>query len=232
MDSPNSKRSFSIASLPKGWVDPTILTQAVTRYRDLRLQSLQISPEAYGSTYACEVQFPQELWEQRLRDKNVTQFIATTLREHSEAEATLAQEDDWIGMIVVHEKHTEEYASASKDPWSYNQSRLSGEEVTGDTTHSVAWYQLNGLFVHPSSRRSGLGRELIRAALAHVKEKTEVAGLASTSATVVVIVDTWNKGAIALYSNCGFGITREDEHDVNGSKRRAFSMSSVVNNHP
>ncbi|KAL9118405.1 MAG: hypothetical protein Q9187_005052 [Circinaria calcarea] len=165
----------------------------------------------------------------------VTQDVArpaTALREHPEAEATLAQEESWIGMIVVHEKHTDEHASASKAPWSYNQSGLSGEEATRHTTHSAAWYQLNGLFVHPSSRRSGLGKELIRAALTHVKEKTEADGLGSASATVMVIVDTWKKGAIALYSNCGFGITQEDEYDVKGSKRGALLMSLVLNNHP
>jgi GNAT superfamily N-acetyltransferase len=35
-------------------------------YRELRLRSLQESPDAYGSTYAYEADFSPEVWQQRL----------------------------------------------------------------------------------------------------------------------------------------------------------------------
>ena len=231
MDGLDSTSSFSIVPLPNEWRDRSLLGQTLKRYRDFRLQSLHSCPEAYASTYAWEVQFPEEVWEHRLQNKSVTHFIAAASRGRSEAETTKVQEEDWTGMIVLHEKGTDEAASASISPWNYDQSKRSVEEPTCGSPHPAIWYQLNGLFVHPSSRRTGVGRELIRTALAHVKEKTAVSGSASASAEVAIIVDTWNKGAIALYSSCGFGITREDEYDVKGSKRRAFLMSLMLYAH-
>lgn len=192
------------------------------------MQSLHLCPEAYASTYEWEVKFPEDVWEHRLQNKNVTHFIATTLPGRPEAESTQVQEGDWIGMIALHEKGTEEDASASKAPWNYDQSKPSVEEPTCESPHPVTWYQLNGLFVCPSSRCTGVGRGLIRAALARVKEKTEACGSASAPAKVVIMVDAWNKSAMALYSSCGFAIAREDDYDVKGSKRRAFLMCLML----
>jgi GNAT superfamily N-acetyltransferase len=43
-------------------------------YREIRLRSLRESPDAYGSTYAHELDFSAELWQQRLA--GATTFLA------------------------------------------------------------------------------------------------------------------------------------------------------------
>ncbi|MBQ0958584.1 GNAT family N-acetyltransferase [Ideonella sp. 4Y11] len=42
--------------------------QEWSKYRELRLRSLQDSPNAFGSTYSLEVARPDEVWTTRVRD--------------------------------------------------------------------------------------------------------------------------------------------------------------------
>lgn len=48
----------------------------VDRYKAFRLLSLQTSPEAFGSTYAREVAFTDDVWYSRLADPIATTFFA------------------------------------------------------------------------------------------------------------------------------------------------------------
>ena len=225
-DSISSSPAFDIEVLPQEWQDHSTLLETSTRYRDFRLQALRLAPGAYASTYEQEVEFPPDVWKHRLQNTDAKHIMATAKTSTVGQGATTVDKGDWIGMIVVIKKQAVEEPSASRPPWSYNQSTPTNTDTkkSQEIAHA-SWYLFNGLFVHPSWRRTGLGKELVQAALSYVKD-TERHG--ASSVKVNILVDTWNKGAVGLYSRCGFVTIREDEYQVGNSERKALLMSQTL----
>jgi hypothetical protein len=65
--------AFEIIQLPK---DPDGIRDWVEKYKAFRLYSLQTAPEAFGSTYAREIAFGDEVWNQRLTNPEAATFVA------------------------------------------------------------------------------------------------------------------------------------------------------------
>ncbi|MCJ1317126.1 hypothetical protein MMC15_002448 [Xylographa vitiligo] len=220
--------------LPVDWDDKGQLEEMANALRSLRLDALQVAPDAYASTYEQEVQFPKVLWLQRLQNPQARHVVAT-LKQKGEGKkdnrvSGVEQFGKWIGLIVVMEKHNSERASAFASPWTYNASQKITTKATEETevtgSPSSGFYQLHGLFVHPSVRRCGLGRTLIQESYKYVRTRIIEQGL--LSARVDVLVDSWNSSAKNLYLSCGFEFVSQDSYNVGGSPRLALSLSIVV----
>ena len=218
---------FAFEYLPSSWTDQKRLLDIASKYRQFRLQSLQLAPEAFASTYEQEILFGQEVWLQRLENGNAKHIMAVQQNGDNIHAPRVEAENEWVGMIVIIEKEDSETVSASTSPWSYNLSQKKDDRSDGEdgSCHNYH-YLVNGLFVHPSSRRTGLGTKLIQEALAYVKILAVQRGL--QSGLVSILVDTWNKAAIALYSSCGFQVIEESEYTVGDSARKALTMSRMV----
>ncbi|MCJ1291491.1 hypothetical protein MMC34_003035 [Xylographa carneopallida] len=225
---------FCLQILPVYWEDKNQLEATANALRSLRLEALQLAPDAYASTYEKEVKFPKDLWLQRLQNPQARHVVATLKQRGDGKEVSrvsgLEQSGKWIGLMVVMEKHDTERVSATASPWIYNTSQKTttrATEYTGAMDISTGiYYQLNGLFVHPSLRRGGLGRALVQEAYNYMKTRTIEQGL--PSARVDIFVDSWNVSARNLYLSCGFEIVSEDSYIVGGSPRTALSLSVVV----
>ena len=65
-------------------------------YKELRLRSLQESPEAFGATYSAESKLPDEIWKLRCEGNGSSQLFYPVIAEHEGTPCGLA----WS---VVHE---------------------------------------------------------------------------------------------------------------------------------
>ena len=220
---------FDVIALPNEWTDTHELQETARKYRQIRLLALQASPNAYASTYEKELEFPPDMWLQRLRNRSARHIIATADSREPVSDALVRGNGNWVGLIVVLEKSTPENPSVTTSPWSSAIPQERGFSTSSRPTDMVldrVWYQLNGLFVHPSARRQGLGKALIYAALEHIK--TSMANHGTRATKVVILVDLWNETARALYSSCGFKVEDEDDYRVGDEVRTAFTMSLVL----
>lgn len=232
-----AKRNFVVGFLPKQWNDQDSLNHTASLLRHFRLHSLQAAPDAFASTYEIEIEFTPEIWLQRVQNPDALHLVATIPQDR---ENTILYKDEtlnmaaWLGMIVLMTKHGVKKQPASASPWTYNQSQTSNTsgplEDGVNHVEADAYYQLNGMFVHPVVRRCGLGKLLIQRALGWVTAATRERKIPSCK--VDVLVDTWNTAAVGLYQSCGFEPVGEDTYNVGGSKRTALSMSVTVNADP
>ena len=226
--------AFDLRILPVEWSDKDQLKDMANALRRLRLDALQLAPDAYASTYEKEVLFSEDLWLQRLQNSQARHVVASEKREGGGKEvdqaSRLEQFGQWIGLVVVMEKHGSERSSAAVSLWTYNASQkittMATERLGTTETPTSVFYQLHGLFVHPSMRRCGLGKALIQESYNYVRTRIIEQGL--LSARVDVLVDSWNVSARNLYLSCGFAFVSQDSYDVGGSPRIALSLSVVV----
>ena len=221
--------------LPVHWNNKESLRETATALRCLRLEALQLAPDAYASTYEKEVEFSDDVWLQRLQNLQARHLVATLKDNAGATEVNqvtgLEHTAKWIGLIVVMEKHGSERASASIPPWTYNASQktTNSSEMTKEPETAedpTRFYQLHGLFVHPSVRRRGLGRALIKESYKYIKTRMIEQGL--PFARVDVLVDSWNSSAKKLYLSCGFEFVSQDSYNVGESARTALSLSVVL----
>ncbi|MCJ1281646.1 hypothetical protein MMC26_000967 [Xylographa opegraphella] len=227
-------QDFSLRILPVHWDDKDQLGKTANALRSVRLDALQLALDAYASTYEKEVEFPKDLWLQRLQNPQARHLVAV-LKQKDDGKAgnqVYGTEPlgKWIGLIVVMEKPSPVRANASTSPWTYNASQKTTtkamEEMESTQVPTDVVYQLNGLFVHPSVRGGGLGRALIQESYTYVRTSIIRQGL--LSARVDVLVDSWNTSARNLYLSCGFEFVSQDSYDVGGSPRIALSLSVTI----
>jgi hypothetical protein len=65
--------SFDLVQVPR---DPESALAYVERYKSFRLLALKTSPEAFGSTYAREAAFTDDVWHNRLMNPAAATFFA------------------------------------------------------------------------------------------------------------------------------------------------------------
>ena len=223
----SQRADVNIRFLPNTWPDADDLAKIWPKYRNLRLQALQLSPKSYASTYEQEIEFAPEVWMQRLQNPAVQHIIATRNGARKIEDSALGEEE-WVGLIVVHRKKAEEDATASKSPWTDPSDHADVNTFTSlpGIDPGSRWYQLNAMFVHPSARRQGLGKMLIEAGLAWIRNRLVQSNQSGSS--VVVLVDSWNEAAIALYKSTSFSSVEEYGFVVAGEHRKALKMSQVI----
>lgn len=197
------------------------------KFREFRLFALKTAPGAYASTYDVEVQRGIDQTFERLRNAKAAQFVAlasekpTTSTAHvCEGKMSEMLKNDWLGFIVLLGPEASlGSVSAAKNPYSQitEVPKIDApvEEVREDGSLR---YHLNGMFVHPSVRRCGVGERLIRAALNAARTTSTGNG---NGYRCGIITDEWNDTARKLYERVGFKVVARETY---GGERVALRM--------
>ncbi|KAF9050029.1 hypothetical protein BJ165DRAFT_1525321 [Panaeolus papilionaceus] len=193
--------SFTISELP-----PNATRAQINDYKRIRLSGLYTNPEAFGSTYARECMFTPETWFDRVNgqarriifatpthlDISKTRNKPTYPGWNSSDEET--SNEPWMGTICI---LWPEMIKAIPPVDPYPPELASREEKD-----EVEVYMIVGMWVHPDSRRMGVGKALVERAIQVVyslgtgdKERQKV---------VVLKVHTGNVAASSLYRSAGF----------------------------
>lgn len=182
---------FTIVCLPKlqDYKGPDARKLA-EKFRELRLVALKTSPNAFASSYEAEVNADLKQTLDRLSNHQAHQFIAIQgdFTSHN-ASTTDLLAAKWIGMIVLIGPAPTQI-SAKSDPL---------HQIEHDSKSGR--YHLNGVFVRSGSRRGGVGRALIAAALEKGRADSESDG---ERFHCTIMVDSENGAAEELYRSLGF----------------------------
>lgn len=154
----------------------------VGKYKDFRLLSLQVAPEAFASSYSREAAFLDEVWYERLANPHAATFFAL---EKSKIIGTVSI----LGPLL----YGPEDMTALGNPWQAIGDKTTSKQITGH-------YRINGVFTLPDVRGQGVGRALVEAALRYAGGEVAVQSKAFVCS---IVVESDNTGARRLYEKCG-----------------------------
>ncbi|KAI9644657.1 hypothetical protein NHQ30_006681 [Ciborinia camelliae] len=160
----------------------------VGKYKEFRLLSLQVAPEAFASNYAREVAFLDERWYERLANPHAATFFAL---ENSKIIGTIS--------ILGPLPYAPDEMTALGNPWQAIDDETPNKLATGH-------YRINAMFALPEIRGQGVGKALIEAALGHAGGEVAMQGRAFVCS---IVVGSDNAGARRLYEKCGFVAIKE-----------------------
>lgn len=218
---PTSHRIVTIPKLTDKATSDSQMIALAHKSRRFRLFALQESPGAFASSYEEEADRGLDQTFDRLRSTKATQFVALaddTAMQADDVRETEVQDlmdNDWVGFIVlIRLQNSSDGISAKSDPID----QIAQDKSQVCDAGKPLRFHLNGMFVHPSARRAGLGKRLIRAALekARAESTCDERDLACT-----IIVDEWNDSARSLYQRCGFQVLAKE---IYGEDRVALRM--------
>ena len=230
-----AQKASEIVTIPpphNGHMSDSELTTIANKFREIRLKSLQIAPEAFASTYEGESRRGLEHTLERLRNPKATHFIALkesnqrhpSSERGSDIERLLDQE--WLGLIVLlgPVEDTSESVSTEKDPFlnmagsGKEESMIADSEMRDSLT--ALHFHLNAVFVDPAARGMGLGGSLIDAAVQRARRETNKY---HASLRVTISVYDKNKAARKIYEKAGFEVVDERQSKSHGD-RKAINM--------
>lgn len=178
-DNMDAAFKYSIIHVPH---DEAGIRKYLEDYKAVRLFSLQYAPEAFGSTYARELAFEDNVWYERLRNPISNTFMAI-----------------WgAGQIVSISTVNGPLAIGTRDmpPLGIPQTAY-GDWDGASPLH----FRLNAIFTMPEARRKGISKALIETSIKYITDEAQ----AKDKDTVFsIIVDTNNLPARALYESAGF----------------------------
>jgi GNAT superfamily N-acetyltransferase len=153
--------SNKVYLLPKLHPELSIWRRIIDRQKDLRLLSLQLSPDSFTSTYAREVNFTHRDWEARLQNPVASTFVAIGPPEE---EIEGGHVDDplsgtWVGMVVL---------VGPLRRFDEQKRQMSKSTYDGSVAHYFE-FELCGMFVLPYAQGTGLGKALVTSAVDHAK---------------------------------------------------------------
>jgi GNAT superfamily N-acetyltransferase len=160
----------------------------VTKYKEIRLQSLLLDPAAFGSTYAREITYTQDKWRQRLDSPHVATIVVYSNQTSASNRDDALNQGKWVGIMTI-------LAPAALG----DRARVVG---VGEETQV---YQLFGVWVHPEHRGKGLGIRLVETGLEWVRRNNDPQNVTGTADKVVALqaIES-NESAGALYRKAGF----------------------------
>ncbi|KAK5123061.1 hypothetical protein LTR85_003257 [Meristemomyces frigidus] len=224
------KPTFAIVALPKLPESPEADDRAIAlahKFRELRLQSLRLAPEAFASSYEVESQRGIDQTLQRLSNPKAVIFLAVSsgsaVSGHDASEVSHQQlvDADWVGFAGLLGPETEQSSSSVTgrgDPWARATAVAGTATPAGPTSTSpevlaspvnTLHYHIGGVYVSPSARGSGLGHAMIAAALARADAEAQ---RANTSMSCSVLVKPENVAARGLYEKAGFAVVGEETY--------------------
>ena len=110
--------------IPRSCSSVDLWGSLVQKFKAFRLFSLQESPEAFSSTYAREVAFPDDVWAGRLANVQATAIVAVrnvnSTRHHDDtAKVRALVDEDWLAttFLIQPEANSPATLSASRSPW-------------------------------------------------------------------------------------------------------------------
>ena len=211
--------TFSVITLPiirNGEEKNTNSIALAEKFRELRLRSLQKAPDAFARKYEDEIQCGLDHSLSRLSNAKAVHFVglkrpdssSSLMKDPQANEAMLNGE--WLGLIVLlgpqdDSEHSDLYPN--KDPFQRMTAADREDRLLSSQAQLVSsaalHYHLNGMFVDPIARGSGLGLALIRAALGRAKEQ---AATFNAGIRITICVYDHNKAAWKLYEKAGFKV--------------------------
>lgn len=230
---------YEIYTIPRYLDDPSKRSILWKKMKAFRLESLQLDPEAFASTYADEVRFADEVWDKRMANPLALHFVAVEVPSGEETTVdgiTTMVENDWLGMLVVIGPKKDGTASlhASRSPWESMNSEAGDADGAAEKPKPLPVYQLNGVFVMPKARGLGVGKRLAMATIEKSMESARDHGLKAIR--MQVRVEAENEPAKKLYSSAGFAevgtetyMTKEKER--NGVKIPPKTATCIVMEH-
>lgn len=168
--------------------DPAGARSNLERYKAFRLLSLQTSPEAFGSNYAREVAFTDDIWYQRLADSKAATFFAL-------------QEGRIVGTLTVlgPMPFSPEELTPSANPW----------ELEGGTDQAELHFRYNGVFTLPEARGKGVAKALVEKGKEFAHTQAKALGKPFVAS---LVVETANVAAMKLYERSGFSFLKEEHY--------------------
>ncbi|KAI1137033.1 hypothetical protein F5Y05DRAFT_389948 [Hypoxylon sp. FL0543] len=158
-------------------------------YKPFRLAALKQDPDAFGSTYAREINFAEEDWLSCINNLLVKTFVAVHSNDRRVLSAT-----SLIGPLP--------------NPGPASNPFQACTEMTGasDQHHnhveaSPLPFQISGVYTAPGARGKGIAKALAKAV---VEEATNYAKDQDRMLDLSVIVYASNHVAITFYESCGF----------------------------
>jgi len=226
------RSKYSTIQLPRHFDDNPegvqLLNLLVERFKALRLESLQTNPEAFSNTYEREVAVPFETWESRLKSPSARTFIAVeyvpptpTATESQELESRFSRlrTMPWVGMGVVTgpKVYKGEAITASTSLWNiYHlpKAEPATKAVEGDNASTVEtiFYGVNAVYVSPTARGHGVGKQLIQTMFESAKRELATQNPGGSKGRFVVFVEKKNIAARGLYERCGFESLGEETY--------------------
>lgn len=229
---------YKIYTIPRSLDDPSQRSKIWKKMKAFRLNSLQLDPEAFASTYADEVRFADEVWDKRMANPLALHFVAVEAPSEEENAPVVDDiaamiERDWLGMLVVIGPKEDGTAGlhASRSPWESVNSKASDDDGVAEGANPLPVYQLNGVFVMPKARGLGVGKRLAMATIEKSMESARHHGFKAIRMQVRVEAD--NEPAKKLYSNAGYAevsteIYTTKEKERNGAKLPPKTGTCIV----
>ncbi|TVY28103.1 hypothetical protein LHYA1_G002739 [Lachnellula hyalina] len=190
---------FEIIQIPRG--DKNIRT-FVERYKEFRLLSLKVAPEAFGSTLERELAFTDETWYNRLANPKAVTFLAL---QRGRIVGSLTT----IGPLPF----SPDESSAISNPW---------DSLDGELPAHLkeSHWRVNGMFTLPEVRRQGVAKALMEKVVNFGSEEASRTGRTFAGS---IVVDADNPAAKTLYESAGYVVIKEETHSP-GSSRTVLLM--------
>ncbi|KAH7139834.1 hypothetical protein B0J13DRAFT_558544 [Dactylonectria estremocensis] len=194
--------NYKVITLPKSLPDPAQWEQLIARYKAFRLLSLQLSPEAFGSSYAREAAFPREAWVSRLSNPVAfNTIVVPDPQPGSTDNLSLVLNADWLGALTIVGPLESKTAART-----YEQKMHLCPDIVdfGPPAPGVeSTYVLNAVYVLPAERRKGL------ASLTVENAKQLAVEIEGSTVTLALILDFDNVPATKSYEKSGFKLVHD-----------------------
>ena len=149
----------------------------------MRLRLLSESPQQFGSNYAREVAFTQDIWIKRLENPFIGSWIATTTNQPDASDSTL-------------------FDKMSKDERDEHYLGIVGCGGFGLPSSKVA--TVVSMWVAPHSRNHGVAGDLLDSAITWARNLHDDDGIDTFFSSMYLTVKPDNASAINLYQRKGF----------------------------
>lgn len=230
-------RIITLPSLQNGAESEAKSTALAEKFRELRLRSLKLAPDAFASKYEDESKRSLDHTLDRLSNPKATHFIAesksasgsSSIERHDDIESIL--EGEWLGVIVLlgpqEDNHADPYPK--RDPFHRMTAAAREEKLLSAPDQldapAALHFHLNAMFVDPVGRGRGLGLALINAAVSRAETEARKfkAGL-----RVTIAVYEHNVSACALYEKAGFHVVNKRPSLTRGSGVTAVDMELSI----
>ncbi|QKX55899.1 uncharacterized protein TRUGW13939_02998 [Talaromyces rugulosus] len=180
---------------------PSDISLLIERYRTTRLTALQLDPDAFGSTYAREIQFTDEIWLSRLLNPLSKTLVSVDVKPPPTEPVDLARHE-WLGTATILGPKVLSETKGSSLWTTYTRDNSNDPPDWPAVKDSNAIYMIAGVFVHPSRRRQGRGKRLIRAVVSTATEEAKSAG--ASRVTILLEIESENQVPDRLYESAGF----------------------------
>lgn len=224
-----------VVPIPNSIPVSTDLQAIVEIYRDLRLHSLKVDPEAFTSVYEDEVQFPYETWQSRVKnpiaktlvavDSETDQRVQIEHETHAEkisSDSAIQRllQQEWLGIVTIigpvrFPEQSDDTTTISAKPHLHTafikdrQYQIPDPSTieNDDLSHAHAVFLIVGLFILPQARRKGLASRLVEASINYIRG--EARRKKAPKASISIQVAPENFAAQGLYKRVGFQVSEK-----------------------